>query len=181
MRHRLAENDRRPEITLKKLFGTIPNVECYAGLINQVVMTLISNSIDAMNECSNEQLKKNPPSLEIITAIADDDRIQITIRDNGTGIPDTVMAQIFDPFFTTKAVGQGTGLGLAIAHQIITERHGGRLTCTSQTQSPNSGTTFTIELPINQVAHFKSTQSMPATESSKQSVSPLKAIVSAIK
>ena len=174
MRHRLAENDRRPEITLKKLFGTIPNVECYAGLINQVVMALISNSIDAMNECSNEQLKKNPPSLEIITAIVDNDRIQIIIRDNGVGIPDAVMAQIFDPFFTTKAVGQGTGLGLAIAHQIITERHGGKLTCTSQTRSPNSGTTFTIELPINQV-----TPAIVSTQ--KQSKLPLKAIVSAIK
>ena len=127
MRHRLVENDRHPEIIVEKLFGTIPNIECYAGLINQVVMALISNSIDAMNDCSAEQLKKNPPSLEIITAIVDTDRIQIVIRDNGTGIPDTIMDQIFDPFFTTKVVGQGTGLGLAIAHQIITERHGGKL------------------------------------------------------
>ena len=174
MRHRLMENDRRPEIIVKKLFGTIPNIECYAGLINQVFMALISNSIDAMNDCSAKQLKENPPSLEIITAIVDSDRIHIAIRDNGTGIPNEIMAQIFDPFFTTKAVGQGTGLGLAIAHQIITERHGGRLTCISQTQSPNSGTTFTIELPINQV-----TQSIASTQ--KQSKPPFKAIVSAIK
>ena len=132
MRHRLVENDRRPEIIVKKLFGTIPNIECYAGLINQVFMALISNSIDAMNECSAEQLNKNPPSLEIITAIVGDYRIHISIRDNGIGIPNEIMAQIFDPFFTTKSVGQGTGLGLAIAHQIITERHGGKLTCTSQ-------------------------------------------------
>ena len=173
MRHRLVENDRRPEIIVKKLFGTIPNIECYAGLINQVFMALISNSIDAMNECSAEQLKKNPPSLEIITTIVDDDRIHISIRDNGTGISNEIMAQIFDPFFTTKSVGQGTGLGLAIAHQIITERHGGKLTCTSQTQSSNSGTTFTIELPINQVTQSKSTQ--------KQAKPTFKSIVSVSK
>jgi len=178
MRHRLVSNDRRPEITLKKLFGTIPNIECYAGLINQVFMALLSNAVDAINNCSAEQLKENPPTLEIITAMVADDRIHISIRDNGTGVPDAVIAQIFDPFFTTKVVGQGTGLGLAIAHQIITERHAGKLTCTTQTQTPNTGTTFTIELPINQVAYSKPTQS---TQGSKQSMQPLKANASAIK
>jgi light-regulated signal transduction histidine kinase (bacteriophytochrome) len=122
--------------------------------------------------------KENPPTLEIITAMAGDDRIHISIRDNGTGIPDAVIAQIFDPFFTTKVVGQGTGLGLAIAHQIITERHAGKLTCTTQTQSPSTGTTFTIELPVNQIAYSKPTQS---TQGSKQSTQPLKANAPAIK
>jgi signal transduction histidine kinase len=178
MRHRLASNDRRPEITLKKLFGTIPNVKCYAGLINQVFMALLSNAVDAINDCSAEQLRENPPTLEIITAMAGDDRIHISIHDNGTGIPDAVIAQIFDPFFTTKRVGQGTGLGLAIAYQIITERHAGKLTCTTQTQAPNTGTTFTIELPINPIAYSEPTQS---TQSSKQSTPPLKANTSAIK
>ncbi|MCY7406548.1 MAG: hypothetical protein LH631_03990 [Alkalinema sp. CAN_BIN05] len=172
LRHRLVGNHRRPEITLKKLFGTIPNVECYAGLINQVFMSLLSNAVDAINDCSAEQLKNNPPTLEIITAMAEDDRIHISIRDNGTGIPDTVIPQIFDPFFTTKVVGQGTGLGLAIAHQIITERHGGKLTCTSQTQMPNCGSTFTIELPVNQLAQVKSTQAILSPQSSRQSSKP---------
>ena len=178
MRHRLLSNDRRPEITLKKLFGTIPDVKCYAGLINQVFMALLSNAVDAINDCSAEQLKENPPTLEIITAMAGDDRIHISIRDNATGIADAVIAQIFDPFFTTKIVGQGSGLGLAIAHQIITERHSGNLTCTTQTQAPNTGTTFTIELPINQIAYSEPTQS---TQSSKKFTPPLKANASAIK
>jgi len=172
LRHRLVGNHRRPEITLKKLFGTIPNVECYAGLINQVFMALLSNAVDAINACSAEQLRENPPTLEIITAMAEDDRIHISIKDNGTGIPDTVIAQIFDPFFTTKVVGQGTGLGLAIAHQIITERHGGKLTCTTQTQMPNCGSTFTIELPVNQLAQVKSTQAILSPQSSRQSSKP---------
>lgn len=172
MRYRLMGNDRRPEITLKKLFGTIPDVECYAGLINQVFMALLSNAVDAINDCSAEQLNNNPPTLEIITAMVGDDRIHISIRDNGTGIPDAVIPQIFDPFFTTKVVGQGTGLGLAIAHQIITERHSGKLTCTTQTQMPNSGSTFTLELPVNQLTRVKSTQSILSPQSSRQSSKP---------
>ncbi len=175
MRHRLVGNHRRPEITLKKLFGTIPPIKCYAGLINQVLMALLNNAVDAINDCSDEQLRTTPPTLEIITAMVGDDRVHISIRDNGTGIPDSVITQIFDPFFTTKIVGQGAGLGLAIAHQIITERHSGKLTCITQTQAPNTGTTFTIELPINQTACPQSTQG------SKQSTQRLKANASAIK
>jgi signal transduction histidine kinase len=172
MRHQLVETDHRPEITLKKLFGPIPDVKCYAGLINQVFMALLSNAVDAINDCSAEHLKNNPPTLEIITAMAGNDRIHISIRDNGTGIPDAVIAQIFDPFFTTKVVGQGTGLGLAIAHQIITERHSGKLTCTTQTQIQNSGSTFTIELPVNQLTQIKSTHSITSPQSSRQSSKP---------
>lgn len=172
MRHRLGNNNRRPEITLKKICGTIPNVECYAGLINQVFMALLSNAVDAINDCSTEQLKENPPTLEIITAMAGDDRIHISIRDSGTGIPDAIIDQIFDPFFTTKIVGQGTGLGLAIAHQIITERHSGKLTCTTQTQMQNSGSTFTIELPVNQLTQVKSTHSILSPQSSRPSSKP---------
>lgn len=172
MRHRLGSNNRRPEITLKKLFGTIPNVKCYAGLINQVFMALLSNAVDAINDCSAEQLRENPPTLEIITAMAGDDRIHISIHDSGTGVPDAVIAQIFDPFFTTKRVGQGTGLGLAIAYQIITERHSGKLTCTTQTQAPNTGTTFTIELPINQIAYSEQLNQLKAQSNPRRPSKP---------
>ena len=73
----------------------------------------MENGGDAINNCSAEQLRENPPTLEIITAMAGDDRIHISIRDNSTGVLDAVIAQIFDPFFTIKVIGQGTGLGLA--------------------------------------------------------------------
>ncbi len=168
MRHRFLTTDRRSEVTVKKLFSNLPPIECYAGQLNQVFMALIGNAIDAINDCSGDHFKHNPPTLEISTKLLEDDRIQIQISDNGTGIPASIQERIFDPFFTTKAVGQGTGLGLAIAHQVITERHHGTLICTSQTAPNPSGTIFTLTLPLSQVAIIKAkSQALPATPQSQ--------------
>ena len=73
------------------------------------------------------------------------DFVQLSVRDNGKGIPQNVLSNIFDPFFTTKPVGSGTGLGLAVSHQII-ERHSGKIEVENEV---GKGTTFTINLPIN--------------------------------
>lgn len=72
--------------------------------------------------------------------------IKINLSDNGSGMPESAQRRLFEPFFTTKAVGKGTGLGLSISYQIIVEKHGGTLSCTS---SPKQGTEFTIEIPIS--------------------------------
>jgi signal transduction histidine kinase len=73
--------------------------------------------------------------------------VTIRIADNGTGMPKDVKERIFEQGFTTKAVGKGTGLGMAIAHQIITEKHGGKITCTSEL---GKGTEFAIEIPLDE-------------------------------
>ena len=70
----------------------------------------------------------------------------ISISDNGSGVPESVLGRLFDPFFTTKPVGKGTGLGLAIAHQIVVEQHRGHLECISH---PGRGTTFQISIPVS--------------------------------
>ena len=75
------------------------------------------------------------------------DAVSFHIADNGNGIPEEIQSSLFDPFFTTKAVGKGTGLGLSISHQIITEKHKGKITCFSDDEQ---GTEFVIELPIKQ-------------------------------
>lgn len=75
------------------------------------------------------------------------DRVQITIADNAAGIPIAIQSRLFDPFFTTKPIGKGTGLGLSISHQIITEKHQGRLWCDS---IAGQGTKFTVEIPVKQ-------------------------------
>jgi signal transduction histidine kinase len=170
MRHRFLSNDRRPEVTMKKLFSNLPSVECYAGQLNQVFMALIGNAIDAINDCSGDHFKTNPPTLEISTTLLENDRIQIQISDNGPGIPVSIQDRIFDPFFTTKPIGQGTGLGLAIAHQVITERHSGTLICSSQMEAHSPGTIFTLTLPLSQVATFKTIpqEQAPAPQSQAQ-------------
>jgi signal transduction histidine kinase len=170
MRHRFLSNDRRPEVTMKKLFSNLPPIECYAGQLNQVFMALIGNAIDAINTCSSEHFKTHPPALEVSTTLLENDRIQIQISDNGPGIPASIQDRIFDPFFTTKAVGQGTGLGLAIAHQVITERHSGTLICSSPMAPHSPGTIFTLTLPLSQVATFKAIpqEQAPAPQSPAQ-------------
>lgn len=70
--------------------------------------------------------------------------VEIKIRDNGTGIPDSLRAKIFEPFFSTKPTGQGTGLGLSLSYEIIAQGHGGTLDVESQ---KNAFTEFTIRIP----------------------------------
>jgi two-component system, NtrC family, sensor kinase len=72
------------------------------------------------------------------------DRVEIRIRDNGTGIPDEVKEKIFNPFFTTKPSGEGTGLGLSMSHDIIVKQHGGSIDVET---APGSFTEFKIVLP----------------------------------
>jgi signal transduction histidine kinase len=73
--------------------------------------------------------------------------VVICIADNGPGMSEAVRQKIFDPFFTTKPVGKGTGLGLSISHQIVVEKHKGKITCVS---APEQGTEFIVEIPVQQ-------------------------------
>ena len=131
-------------IEVKKQYGVLPPVDCYAGQLSQVFMNIISNAIDALDEQRQEKGSTFQGVITICTeAIADHVSIQIT--DNGPGIDAETQTHLFESFFTTKAVGKGTGLGLAIAHRIVTQKHRGTLTCTS---AVGQGTTFTLTLPI---------------------------------
>lgn len=151
LQHRLKAKAEEPEIQVIKDYGNLPLVECYAGQLNQVFMNLISNAIDALedwNFCrSPQQIETNPAILRICTKQLNNDRVAISIADNGGGIPETVQRHLFDPFFTTKPVGKGTGLGLSISYQIVTEKHGGTLRCIS---TPGQGAEFMIEIPVKQ-------------------------------
>lgn len=141
-----------PEINIIKDYSDrLPLVECYAGQINQVFLNILNNAIDTIDE---KQLKRtgrereeNPGRIMIRTVAIDSQWVQITIADNGMGIPETIQKYIFDPFFTMKPVGKGTGLGMSICYQIITEKHKGKLEYFS---SPDEGTEFIIKIPIQQ-------------------------------
>ncbi|NEO83152.1 MAG: GAF domain-containing protein [Spirulina sp. SIO3F2] len=149
--NRLKARQEQPAIEVVKNYGEIPEVDCFPGLLNQVFMNLLMNAIDALNERdqarSLAQIANDPSTMTLTTAFLNDPHqphIQIQLTDNGLGIHPEHRENIFDPFFTTKPVGKGTGMGLAISYQIITEKHGGTLTCNSQV---GEGTTFTICLP----------------------------------
>lgn len=111
-------------------------VRCDQGQIEQVVLALVMNAIDAMPNGGNLFLSTRH--------IADSSDIQIEVRDDGVGMPPDVLSKMFEPFFTTKEHGRGLGLGLAISRNIV-ERHAGKIAVTSQ---PGHGTSFHITLPI---------------------------------
>lgn len=106
------------------------------GYIHQIIINLLQNSIDAIEDVTN-------PMIEVIVK-NDDNFIDITIRDNGSGINKKDMVSIFDPFFTTKSVGKGTGLGLYISYGLATEQCDGGLEATNHV---DGGALFTLKLP----------------------------------
>ena len=153
LQHRLKDKPDRPAIEVIKDYGNLPQAECYPGQLNQVLMNILVNAMDALDEAdikrTSEQIQENPSQITIRTSVVDSQSIEIAIADNGEGMPESVQSRIFDPFFTTKPVGKGTGMGMAISYQIITEKHGGKLLCFS---SFGEGTNFIIQVPIRQQA-----------------------------
>ncbi|MEM6255921.1 MAG: ATP-binding protein [Cyanobacteria bacterium P01_D01_bin.156] len=148
--NRLKATADHPKIDVVRNYdAALPSVYCYPSQLNQVIMNLLANALDALDDQnlgrSFESIKDNPSVIEIVTQIVGENRIRVSITDNGPGMDRETLDKLFDPFFTTKPAGKGTGLGLAISHQIITEKHGGQLTCAS---APGEGTTFKIELPL---------------------------------
>ena len=120
-------------VVIRRDFGELPLVSCYAAQLNQVWMNLLANAAQAVAEKGEVR----------ITTKLDGTWAVIAIQDSGCGISQELQARIFDPFFTTKPVGEGTGLGLSISYGII-ERHGGTIAVES---APGSGATFTIRIP----------------------------------
>ncbi|UKO97805.1 sensor histidine kinase [Nostoc sp. UHCC 0870] len=145
--HRLKASADSPGIEIIKKYGDLPLVYCYAGQINQVFMNILSNAIDAIEEC-NKYETYHQNIITITTEFLVPDWISIRIADNGLGIPESIKSQVFDPFFTTKEVGMGTGLGLSISYQIIVEQHKGKIWCNS---GLSKGTEFVMEIPVRPV------------------------------
>jgi len=130
LRHRLTN------VRVEKEIETGLRVRGFAGQIDQVFMNLITNAAQAIGA------RERGGTIRVAVARVGDD-VEISIADDGPGIPPEVIPRIFDPFFTTKDVGEGSGLGLSIVHGII-ERHGGKIRVDSRV---GEGTTFRITLP----------------------------------
>ncbi|MBE9184405.1 PAS domain S-box protein [Microcoleus sp. LEGE 07076] len=145
---RLKAKAKWQGIEVIKEYGELPQIECHPGLLNQVFMNILANAMDALEE-SSSQAKNTAtsifPKIIIKTETIDNKSICIRIKDNGPGIPEDNIVRLFDPFYTTKPVGKGTGLGLSISHQIVVEKHKGKLQCLSQL---GQGTEFIIDIPI---------------------------------
>lgn len=119
-------------------------VECYPGQLNQALMNVLMNAIDAVE--TNGQVSMN--------VCEENDKVSITISDNGSGISDEIKDKIFDPFFTTKPVGSGMGLGLSITYKIIHELHHGSIEVKSD---PFENTSLKLTIPVKIKSHGNST------------------------
>lgn len=131
------------DIEVIREYGELGEIEGYPGRINQVLMNLLSNAIQAMPDGGWLQIKTTQES---------PDEISISIQDTGEGIDKEIQQRIFEPFFTTKDVGKGTGLGLAISLGIIQQHHGNIVVESQKGQ----GTQIIVRLPVKQPADASS-------------------------
>ncbi|HUX36579.1 MAG TPA: ATP-binding protein [Rectinemataceae bacterium] len=135
----VARNEIKYVATVRLEFAGLPTIVASGGEINQVLLNIVMNAAQAIQESGKEGLGQI-----VITTGLENDRVVLTIEDDGPGIPEEHALRVFDPFFTTKAPGKGTGLGLSISYDIIVNKHEGSLSVGS---SPLGGASFRIELP----------------------------------
>jgi two-component system NtrC family sensor kinase len=128
--HRLGRG-----VSVRTAYAEDNTLYCAPGLLNQVVLNLLTNAVDAVGE-----------SGQVTVATGRDaGTFRLTVSDSGPGVPDALRERIFEPFFTTKEVGAGTGMGLAISYRIV-ERHRGRI---EVGRSAEGGAAFTVHIPLN--------------------------------
>jgi signal transduction histidine kinase len=131
-------------ITLERDFDPAVGVaDIYPQEVTRVLLNLISNGFYAATQRARVTGDGFEPKLKAVTRNLGD-RVEVRIRDNGTGIPPDIQEKIFNPFFTTKPAGEGTGLGLSMSHDIVVKQHGGTIDVVTE---PGSFTEFIITLP----------------------------------
>jgi signal transduction histidine kinase len=138
----LSSKLRQGIVVERDFAARLPRVEAWGGELNQVWTNLIDNAIDAMG---------GKGTLTLRTRL-DGPFVVVEIGDTGPGIPEDRVGHIFDPFYTTKEPGKGTGLGLNIVHNIVVQKHGGRI----DVDSGPAGTTFFVRIPLRQKARSES-------------------------
>ena len=122
----------------------LPKIDVIPQDIGRVLLNLINNAFYAVNEKARLGIEGYQPTVTVSSSNLGG-KVEITVKDNGNGIPDAIKDKIFQPFFTTKPTGQGTGLGLSLAYDIVTKGHGGTLEVES---NEGYGSEFRIILPI---------------------------------
>ena len=134
-------------IALERSFDAAAGeVDLYPQEVTRVLLNIIANGFYAAHKRKSQAGGAGFEPMLIASTKDRGDRVEIRIRDNGTGIPPEVKEKMFNPFFTTKPAGEGTGLGLSISHDIIVKQHAGAIAVDTE---PGQFTEFTIVLPRN--------------------------------
>jgi signal transduction histidine kinase len=141
--HGLRAKDKSFNATMKTDFDkSIGNINIIPQDIGRVILNLINNAFYAVDEKKKQNGSSYEPTVSVSTK-KNNGKIEVSVRDNGNGIPKKVLDKIFQPFFTTKPTGQGTGLGLSLAYDIVTKGHGGEIKVNTK---EGEGTEFIIVL-----------------------------------
>jgi len=142
--HGLRAKDKNFNATMKTDFdNSIGNLNIIPQDIGRVVLNLLTNAFYAVDERLKAQGDIGYPPTVSVSTKKIGNKVEISVSDNGNGIPQKVLDKIFQPFFTTKPTGQGTGLGLSLSYDIV-KAHGGELKVETK---ENERTTFIIQLP----------------------------------
>jgi two-component system, NtrC family, sensor kinase len=142
--HGLRAKDKTFNATMKTDFdASVGKIDIIPQDIGRVILNLINNAFYVVDEKKKQQIAGYEPTVSVRTK-KDGDKVLISVRDNGSGIPQKVLEKIFQPFFTTKPTGQGTGLGLSLSYDIV-KSHGGELRVETK---EGEGTEFIVLLPI---------------------------------
>ncbi|HVZ31130.1 MAG TPA: ATP-binding protein, partial [Polyangiaceae bacterium] len=136
----MARHEYKSLAVVREELGTLPLIPCLITQLNQVFLNLIVNAAHAIADAGRPELGTITVRSCVVNGAA-----EISIADDGCGIPAAIQHKIFEPFFTTKEVGRGTGQGLALARQMVVDRHGGSIEFESEV---GKGTVFKIRLPI---------------------------------
>jgi len=132
-------------VTLERdLDPALGECELVAQELTRVLVNLLGNAFYAVARRQQTAGEGYAPTVRVSSRRLDRERVEIRVRDNGTGMPADTIERLFTPFFTTKPPGEGTGLGLSISHDIVVERHGGSLRAASR---EGEFTELVIELP----------------------------------
>jgi len=143
--HGLRAKDKTFNATFNTNFDeAVQKVEVLPQDLGRVLLNLFNNAFYAVQQRQKQGEPGYQPTVTVSTKQLPQ-QVEIRVRDNGTGIPETLRRKIFQPFFTTKPTGEGTGLGLSLSYDIVTKGHGGTLAVESQ---EGKGTEFIISLPV---------------------------------
>jgi len=133
----IANNSIKYSAQVKLELSDLPIIRALGGEINQVILNLLINSVQAIKSSNKQGTIR-------ISTYENDTSVILEVEDSGIGIPKENLLKIFDPFYTTKKIGEGTGLGLSIAYDIIVNKHKGKIDVRSEI---GQGTTFILQIP----------------------------------
>jgi two-component system NtrC family sensor kinase len=141
--HGLRAKDKTFNVTLKTDFDErIGSLNVIPQDIGRVMLNLLNNAFYAVHEKTKHTVGEFEPLVQVSTKISGD-KVLISVKDNGNGIPQSIVDKIFQPFFTTKPTGQGTGLGLSLSYDIV-KAHGGELRVETK---ESEGSEFILIIP----------------------------------